>query len=410
MPLPKPRPSDNETTFIRRCMASEEMYEEFEDDKQVRAVCQTIWDDYQQEKNMEKSNKNIPMYSVKGDTEIKDMDNNKREVAIYLSKFDNIDSDGDMIKKGAFKKSIKENGVNSDSVRKIQFLRHHDWTKQIGKFTTLQEDDYGLFAVGQLGTSTLGEDAWRDYQEGIIREHSIGFQYIGDKVKYVRDEGVKGGGYNLISEVKLFEGSAVTFGSNDLTKVVGIVKGEDKSTLLDNISDELSAVIKSLSNGKGSDERQHELEMRAKYLSSQLVLLASNEPSQEDTQISDEPVIWEPKEFDWKSVINTLEVKQTFNDYPKEARENAKRGIKLNEEVGNKCATAVGKLRANQISKGENLSLEVLKRTYSYLSRAGEYYNPSDTKACGTISYLLWGGKAMLNYCERKLKELEESN
>jgi HK97 family phage prohead protease len=408
MPLPKPRETDNETTFIRRCMANEEMYEEFEDEKQVRAVCQTIWDEYENNKDMSKEFSNTPLYSVKGETELKDMDNDKREVAIYLSKFGNVDSDGDMIKKGAFKKSIKENGVNSNSVRKIQFLRHHDWTKQIGKFTTLQEDDYGLFAVGQLGTSSLGEDAWRDYQEGIIREHSIGFQYIGDKVKYVRDESVKGGGYNLISEVKLFEGSAVTFGSNDLTKVVGIVKGENKDTLLDSISCELGVVIKALSNGKGTDERLHELEMRAKFLSSQLVLLAQKEPSLEDTPISDEPVIWEPEEFDWKSVINTIETKQSFNDYPKAARENAKRGIELNKAVGNKCATAVGKLRASQISQGKNLTIEILKRTYSYLSRAGEYYDPSDTKACGTISYLLWGGKPMLSYCERKLKELNE--
>lgn len=408
MPLPEPKETDNETTFIRRCMASEEMHEEFEDEKQVRAVCQTIWDEYEKNKDMSKEFTNTPLYSVKGETEIKDMDNDKREVAIYLSKFGNVDSDGDMIKKGAFKKSIKENGVNSNSVRKIQFLRHHDWTKQIGKFTTLEEDDYGLFAVGKLGTSSLGEDAWRDYKEGIIREHSIGFQYIGDKIKYVKDENVKGGGYNLISEVKLFEGSAVTFGSNDLTKVVGIVKGENKDTLLDNISSELGIVIKALSNGKGTDERLHELEMRAKFLSSQLVLLAQNEPSLKDTHSSDEPVIWQPKDFDWKSVINSIETKQSFNDYPNKAKENAKRGIELNKAVGNKCATAIGKLRASQISEGKNLSLDIIKRTYSYLSRAGEYYDPSDTKACGTISYLLWGGKAMLSYCEKKLKELNE--
>ena len=45
---------------------------------------------------------------------------------------------------------------------------------------------------------------------------------------------------------------------------------------------------------------------------------------------------------------------------------------------------------------------------YSYLSRAGEYYDPSDSKACGTISYLLWGGKAGLAWSRGKLKELGE--
>ena len=96
-----------------------------------------------------------------------------------------------------------------------------------------------------------------------------------------------------------------------------------------------------------------------------------------------------------------------FDDYPKAASQNAQRGINLNEKVGNDCATLVGKNRARQLVARENLSLETIKRTYSYLSRAKEYYNPNDTEACGTISYLLWGGDEMLGYTERKLEQLE---
>jgi len=43
---------------------------------------------------------------------------------------------------------------------------------------------------------------------------------------------------------------------------------------------------------------------------------------------------------------------------------------------------------------------------YSYLSRAAEYYDETDTTACGTISYLLWGGKAALSWSRNKLREL----
>jgi len=91
----------------------------------------------------------------------------------------------------------------------------------------------------------------------------------------------------------------------------------------------------------------------------------------------------------------------SYNDYPQSAKDNAERGIRLNEEIGNKCATQVGKVRATQIMKGEKLSRETIRRTYSYLSRAAEYYNPEDDKACGTISYLLWGGEPMLRWAER---------
>ena len=47
---------------------------------------------------------------------------------------------------------------------------------------------------------------------------------------------------------------------------------------------------------------------------------------------------------------------------------------------------------------------------FSYLSRAAEYYDESDNEACGTISYLLWGGKAGLRWAGAKLKELDKLN
>ena len=101
---------------------------------------------------------------------------------------------------------------------------------------------------------------------------------------------------------------------------------------------------------------------------------------------------------------------ETYKDYPSGVTNNAKRGIDLNEKVNNKCATQVGKIRAQQLANKENISLETIKRMYSYLSRAGEYYDESDNTACGTISYLLWGGKAGLRWSESKLKELGEIN
>jgi HK97 family phage prohead protease len=242
------------------------------------------------------------IYNVKAAAEVRDMDSVGRKVAVYLAKFDNIDSDNDMIKKGAFTKSLQERGVNSSGNRKIAFLRHHDWTWQIGKFLELTEDDYGLFAVGQLGNSTKGEDAFKDYEDGIIREHSIGFQYIADKTKWIPDVTIEAGGYFMINEVKLYEGSAVTFGANDLTNVVGVIKGEQKTAKIEQITNELNICIKALANGKGSDERLHEIEMKVKYLNSQLITLANADP------ITIQSVKSEPLNdpFNWSNVINNL--------------------------------------------------------------------------------------------------------
>ena len=97
---------------------------------------------------------------------------------------------------------------------------------------------------------------------------------------------------------------------------------------------------------------------------------------------------------------------ESYSDYPESVSNNAQRGIELNEKQGNQCATQVGKVRAQQLANKEAVSVETIKRMYSYLSRAEEYYDENDTTACGTISYLLWGGLSGKRWAEAKLKEL----
>jgi len=108
----------------------------------------------------------------------------------------------------------------------------------------------------------------------------------------------------------------------------------------------------------------------------------------------------------WKKVKDG-EVKgfSIEGDYPSVVRRNAQRGIALNERNGNKCATQVGKIRAQQLANGEAVSMETIKRMYSYLSRAEVYYDQGDSNDCGYISYLLWGGKAALNWAKSKIDQ-----
>ena len=143
--------------------------------------------------------------------------------------------------------------------------------------------------------------------------------------------------------------------------------------------------------------------MKLKFLNAQLIEVANTNPVMKD-QFAVES---KSNAFDWNKVNDFFEIKQTFADYPKQAIANAEKGIRLNDEVGNVCATAVGKQRARDIVAGRGFSLDVLKRVYAYLSRAKTYYNANDEKACGTISYLLWGGEAMRVWSEKKLNELE---
>ncbi len=57
-----------------------------------------------------------------------------------------------------------------------------------------------------------------------------------------------------------------------------------------------------------------------------------------------------------RGIINkeTQEIEmESFSDYPKSVKNNAKRGIELNKKINNKCATEVGKIRAQQLAQGK---------------------------------------------------------
>ena len=125
-----------------------------------------------------------------------------------------------------------------------------------------------------------------------------------------------------------------------------------------------------------------------------------NEPNNL-SEIEDEYLLEELKELLQEEQL------ESYSDYPDSVSNNAKRGIELNEKVGNKCATQVGKVRAQQLANKEPISEATIKRMFSYLSRAEVYYEKGDTESCGYISYLLWGGKSAKSWAESKLKSLE---
>ena len=102
---------------------------------------------------------------------------------------------------------------------------------------------------------------------------------------------------------------------------------------------------------------------------------------------------------------------KSYSDYPQAVKNNARRVLKYVEENGwGSCGTPVGKQRANQLANGEAISLDVLKRMYSYLSRHKVDLETSTSYAegCGLLMYDAWGGRAALAWSRSKLKELGE--
>ena len=102
---------------------------------------------------------------------------------------------------------------------------------------------------------------------------------------------------------------------------------------------------------------------------------------------------------------------ESYADYPDGVKSNARRVLDYAEKNGwGSCGTPVGKQRANQLASGEAISLETIKRMYSYLSRHEADLNSSKSygDGCGKLMYDAWGGKAALGWSRNKLRQLGE--
>ena len=98
--------------------------------------------------------------------------------------------------------------------------------------------------------------------------------------------------------------------------------------------------------------------------------------------------------------------KHNFFVAPEYVQTKACQAIKENEKRGNPAGTQVGKVRAQQLCQGENLSLETIKRMKSFLSRAATY-DTGNWDDNGTIAMGLWGGKEALTWVDKIIAQEE---
>lgn len=146
--------------------------------------------------------------------EFKDIDSNGM-IRGYASTFGNVDLGLDIVDKGCFKKSLKENrGM-------FPILADHDPSKQIGWNMRAEEDDKGLAVEGKLDLNV--QSAREKYslaktamEAGAKMGLSIGFMII--KAEPDREKPM----VRRIKEVKLFEYSIVTFPMNTEAMITAV--------------------------------------------------------------------------------------------------------------------------------------------------------------------------------------------
>lgn len=94
----------------------------------------------------------------------------------------------------------------------------------------------------------------------------------------------------------------------------------------------------------------------------------------------------------------------------------AKRGLEWRKEHG-RGGTEVGVARARDISNGRELSIDTVKRMYSYFARhevdkAGKGYSPGEEgyPSAGRIAWALWGGNPGQTFAKRVIRSVEAAD
>ena len=150
---------------------------------------------------------------LKKSIEIKSTNDATGEFTGYISVFDVVDHARDVVLKGAFANSIKK---LDDNDRFLPCLWQHDSHQPIGKFTKLEEDDYGLYVEAQLLINDVAKakEAFALVKNGVIGGLSIGYRVGADGYEYDQEEDIF-----YLKNIDLIEASVVTFPCNELATV-----------------------------------------------------------------------------------------------------------------------------------------------------------------------------------------------
>lgn len=202
---------------------------------------------------------------------IVDVDTTKNRVVMNWSATGEIDHDGDLITSTAYNKTISENGPKGADL--IYWLTDHwaDTDHVAGKLLELGMVGKYLQAVGQTINTAKGRDVLLMYEQGIIKQHSVGFVPI-------RTERAKD--HRIIHEIKLYEGSSVLWGANSNTGTVSV--GKSLMTA-EECANEMDLLVKAIRHGKYTDETFGLLEIRLKQIQKNYEALIAA-PSEQDTR------------------------------------------------------------------------------------------------------------------------------
>jgi len=225
-------------------------------------------------------------YAVKSDQASghkAEVDSNRRTVDLVANTYYYFDSYGDVLLPGCCSKSIQDRGPKSSLPGKIKHLSNHNLNKGVGRSELLEETSINgmdvLHANSWMSETTDGEETLIKYNEGLIDQHSIGFNYLtitymepdskawDDLLKKLINpqEAIDAGFMWAVPEIRLFEYSSLDgFGANRLTPFLG-VKSDNVNVQYNNLVAKLDALHTAMRSG-GEKETMNLQERQIKQM------------------------------------------------------------------------------------------------------------------------------------------------
>jgi len=131
----------------------------------------------------------------------------ERKIIGYAASFGNVDRVNDIIKGGAFKKTLRERG------KAVKLFYNHAFP--IGKPEVIREDEKGLYTESKVSATPRGDEVLALVADGVITDMSIGYEVI----DFAQDAK---SGIRTLKEIKLYEFGPVDFGANDQALITGV--------------------------------------------------------------------------------------------------------------------------------------------------------------------------------------------
>lgn len=150
----------------------------------------------------------------------------------YGAVFGNVDSYGDVIKKGAFRETLKEWTAKKRLPPMLAqhggFMNAMDMVP-IGKWDEMSEDDNGLYVKGRIINldTERGKTIYGAMKEGALSGMSIGYRAKEFEIGTKPDEPRR-----ILKKLELIELSVVTMPANDMARVASMKSAAENITTI----------------------------------------------------------------------------------------------------------------------------------------------------------------------------------